>query len=86
MSEKKLPIPMTINDWLLTDIAKTTYFVDNEVIKTPKSMKKEPSKTVSLNSPKSVALPEKVPIKKRKKIWTLPTQLISDGGWPRAET
>ena len=63
-----------------------TYFVESEVMNTPKSMKNEPNIIVGLNKPKSVALPEKVPMKKSKKIWTLPIQLISEGGWPRAET
>ena len=67
MSKKKLPIPTLINE-LMTDDSKTTYFVEREVIKTPKSMKKEPSTIVGLNKPKSVALPEKVPMKKRRKI------------------
>ena len=80
LGEKELPVPTFINEELRRGDTEMTYLVDKEVIKTPSSMKKEPNRIVGLNKPKSVALPAKVPIKKSKKIWTLPTQLISDGG------
>ena len=67
MSKKKLPIPTSINELIIYH-SKTTYFVEREVMKTPKSMKQEPITIVGLNKPKSVALPETVPMKKRRKI------------------
>ena len=57
-----------INHQMKTNTASLTYLVDNEVMNTPKSMKNEPNIIVGLNKPKSVALPEKVPMKKSKKI------------------
>ena len=55
-------------------------------MKTPRSMKTDPSIKVGLNRPASELLPETVPIKKSRKICTEPIQDISEGGRLRAVT
>jgi hypothetical protein len=57
------------------------YVVQSEVMKTPTRRMMAPAAQTTLKYPASVARPENVPIKKRRKICTLPTQDIADGGW-----
>ena len=84
MGQKRRPEPIPVQTpWARNNCQ---YLVDREVIKTPRSCRIVPAINVGRKYPASVARPDRVPMKKRRKICTEPTQEISDGEWPSCLT
>ena len=78
LGQKKIPPPIPVNTpWLSSNCH---HFVERLIMKIPSSCSTPPTNNVGTNKPASSNRPEKAPMKKVRKTWMEPIQLMVLGG------
>lgn len=76
--QKRQPLPMPRHR--PCERIRCQYCVATDVVKMPRMVKTVPARSTGRKKPASVKRPVKVPMKKVRKIWIEPIQLMSEGG------